>query len=334
MLGRAVLFLVGVLLTLMAGAPTAAVAAPSEATVEKAADEHGESEAKIRAILADKTTRVDKEGRIYYVDPAPAVGLPAPVENGPYPYEQTFQLHSRPGSNRVIYLDFDGETITGTAWNDSRGMPPFYAEPFSLDGDACHLQQRRAGRHPVGVAARGRGLRTVRRRRDDAGPGRCGHQPRRTSPTCSSAHVRSSPTRRRSPSTCELRRHRLPRGFRLRRRVRRMPITSQPSCSPRTSATATKNIAEAASHEVGHNLDLAHDGTATAAYYTGTRRVGADHGRRLLLAGRAVEQGRVRGREQHPGPTSRGSPPTARRCSPTTLATPPRGRSIRVPDPR
>ena len=37
----------------------------------------------------------------------------------PYPYAQTFALHSRPGSSRVIYLDFNGETITGTAWNNS-----------------------------------------------------------------------------------------------------------------------------------------------------------------------------------------------------------------------
>jgi hypothetical protein len=35
----------------------------------------------------------------------------------PYPYANTFQLHSKPGSNRVIYLDFDGEPIpANSAW--------------------------------------------------------------------------------------------------------------------------------------------------------------------------------------------------------------------------
>ena len=33
--------------------------------------------------------------------------------------------------------------------------------------------------------------------------------------------------------------------------------------------TGDKNVAEAASHEIGHSLGLSHDGTATAGYYTG-----------------------------------------------------------------
>lgn len=30
---------------------------------------------------------------------------------------QTFSLHSRPGATRKIFLDFDGHTTTGSAWN-------------------------------------------------------------------------------------------------------------------------------------------------------------------------------------------------------------------------
>jgi hypothetical protein len=29
------------------------------------------------------------------------------------------RLHSRPGSTRKIFLDFDGHTTTATAWNDA-----------------------------------------------------------------------------------------------------------------------------------------------------------------------------------------------------------------------
>ena len=36
------------------------------------------------------------------------------------PLDQTFLLHSRPGSKRTIYLDFKGATLSGTAWNASR----------------------------------------------------------------------------------------------------------------------------------------------------------------------------------------------------------------------
>src|SRR5687767_7220913 len=43
-----------------------------------------------------------------------AQALTTPV----FPYADTFKLHSLPGAQRVIYLDFDGATVSGTAWND------------------------------------------------------------------------------------------------------------------------------------------------------------------------------------------------------------------------
>lgn len=47
-----------------------------------------------------------------------------------------FKLHSQPGSPRVIYLDFNGHTTTGTNWNTSyNGGAPIVSEPFSLDAD-------------------------------------------------------------------------------------------------------------------------------------------------------------------------------------------------------
>lgn len=36
---------------------------------------------------------------------------------GPFPNDQTFLLHSRPGANHTIYLDFDGHTSVDTSWN-------------------------------------------------------------------------------------------------------------------------------------------------------------------------------------------------------------------------
>jgi hypothetical protein len=38
--------------------------------------------------------------------------LPASLAN-------TFTLHSLPGANQVIYLDFNGHTTTGTSWNST-----------------------------------------------------------------------------------------------------------------------------------------------------------------------------------------------------------------------
>jgi hypothetical protein len=117
-------------------APVAIAAKPSDAEIRKAAQVNGKTEAQIRKILTDHTAHLHPSGRMYYADQdlagtsSPTV-VPAPA----YPLEETFKLHSRRDSERVIYLDFDGETITGTGWNGSYyGTPSsFYAEPYSLD---------------------------------------------------------------------------------------------------------------------------------------------------------------------------------------------------------
>ena len=65
--------------------------------------------------------------RVVGVNNAGFVGTPA------YPLAQTFRLHSRPGSTKVLYLDFNGHTITGTAWNVDFGET-IVMPPFDIDG--------------------------------------------------------------------------------------------------------------------------------------------------------------------------------------------------------
>ena len=79
----------------------------------------------IRDLLADPLVRFTDEGRAYVVDPAaPAgVGRAAPVRGRAVaPLPQTFRLHSNPGARRTIYLDVDGTSVRGTAWNDEVGV--------------------------------------------------------------------------------------------------------------------------------------------------------------------------------------------------------------------
>ncbi|HLA85580.1 MAG TPA: clostripain-related cysteine peptidase, partial [Thermoguttaceae bacterium] len=54
----------------------------------------------------------------------------------PYPREETFLLHSNPGASKVIYLDFDGHTTTGTLWNNIYG-DPIVTPAYTLDGDSA-----------------------------------------------------------------------------------------------------------------------------------------------------------------------------------------------------
>lgn len=92
--------------------------------------------------LADETLWVDGTDQLFYVEPTTAPGVeatPTVEPAAPFPLEQTFLLHSRPGSQRVIYLDFDGETVTGTAWNNSATYATgttIDAEPYDTDGVA------------------------------------------------------------------------------------------------------------------------------------------------------------------------------------------------------
>lgn len=102
---------------------------------------NGLSEAELRShFRADATLRVDATDRLFYVEPALAApGAAAVAITTPNVFDpavdpaNAFLLHSKPGANRVIFLDFDGQLLTGTAWNNSTGGD-CTAEPYDSDG--------------------------------------------------------------------------------------------------------------------------------------------------------------------------------------------------------
>ncbi|MBN2475076.1 MAG: hypothetical protein JXB62_10740 [Pirellulales bacterium] len=87
----------------------------------------------------------DAAGNMYYFDPAPG-SLPPdllPPEpkladgdaKAPYPLSETFLLHSHPSATKVIHLDFDGHTTSGTSWNNAfTDGAPFDTPPYSYEG--------------------------------------------------------------------------------------------------------------------------------------------------------------------------------------------------------
>ncbi len=86
--------------------------------------------------------QVDAEGGIFYADrftlapAAPAQGEPvvaeAAVPVSPFPAQLRF--HSRPGAPNVLFINFSGENVSGTAWNTAqRTLIPAVA--FSTDAD-------------------------------------------------------------------------------------------------------------------------------------------------------------------------------------------------------
>ncbi|MFZ9520278.1 MAG: bluetail domain-containing putative surface protein [Silvanigrellaceae bacterium] len=58
------------------------------------------------------------------------------------PLDQTFKLHSKPDASKVIYLDFDGHTTSGTDWNSwNNGVmgTSFYSPPYNIDANSAVL---------------------------------------------------------------------------------------------------------------------------------------------------------------------------------------------------
>jgi hypothetical protein len=86
---------------------------------------------------------VDPEGGVFFVDdPLPerstaTIETPATADAAVplAPFPTSLLFHSRPGAPNVLYLNFTGETITGTAWNNSLGRTEIPAVAFSTDSD-------------------------------------------------------------------------------------------------------------------------------------------------------------------------------------------------------
>ena len=102
---------------------------------------YGKSEDEFKALLLnDGRMRIDQRGRLFAIDeltaPLPATTVSPQagslLDGTLLPLDQTFLLHSRPGAKRTIYLNFKGATLTGTAWNSSSGS--ITAPPYDIDG--------------------------------------------------------------------------------------------------------------------------------------------------------------------------------------------------------
>ncbi len=62
--------------------------------------------------------------------------LPDSPGNASFDLADTFLLHSNPGGTKTIYLDFDGQTTVGTSWNNSygNGGEPIVTPRFNFEG--------------------------------------------------------------------------------------------------------------------------------------------------------------------------------------------------------
>jgi hypothetical protein len=94
--------------------------------------------------VRDPTFHVDANGRAFVIDSAalaPSAAQVAaagtPIDHSAISTDNAFTLHSDPGSNRTIYLDFTGMDIAGTAWASSGALTGSQTNiaPYDTDGN-------------------------------------------------------------------------------------------------------------------------------------------------------------------------------------------------------
>lgn len=241
--------------------------------VDEAAGRNGMSSTRLQGLLrTDRTAWVDRAGRLFFADtvetaPSPTVTAePAPT----YPLDQTFRLHSLPGSQHTIYLDFNGAHVQDTAWNmPDVGVAERFHPGWSLDGRPGFNATERAAVQSV-----------WQRVSEDYAPFDVDVT---TEPPGQAAIDRSGPadpvfgtralisaSRNASMAMCG-------GGCGGMAYLDVFDLTTshdyyQPAWILTWSLGDTaKLIAEAVSHEVGHNFGLLHDGTTTGGYYWGRR---------------------------------------------------------------
>ena len=80
----------------------------------------------VKMCQTERTLRSDRQGRLHFVCEgllplqnaiANATTASGGTTSAAITVTDAFTLHSKPGASKVIYLDFDGHTTTGTPWN-------------------------------------------------------------------------------------------------------------------------------------------------------------------------------------------------------------------------
>jgi hypothetical protein len=237
--------------------------------LDVAADRNDLGTAELRTLLrTDETAWVDTEGRVFFIDPAPDTSV---TEEGPTPARaaplaDTFTLHSNPGASRTILLDVDGADVSGTAWNTESGVTPG-AQPAwdpAADGPAFSAAERLKVQQVWAMVAEDYAPFGVDVTTEDVGADRILRSS--SADTVYGTRVLVTPSDDAFATICQ----RSCGGVAYVNAFAQTGGALQPAwVFPQALGDQAKSVAEAASHEAGHNLSLQHDGLSTQDYYTG-----------------------------------------------------------------
>jgi hypothetical protein len=215
------------------------------------------------------TLKVDDDGGVFYGDtllPDPAKAdavarLDTLTDNAASQetLANAFSLHSRPGSANVVYLDFDGATLSGTAWNNTYSV--LNALPYNIEGDGATFSD----------LERTRIVDIWHRVAEDFAPWDIDvttEKPAVFTPTTGTILVTHSVDANGHIVNCSS-----CGGVAYVNVFGRSNYHTYYSPAlvffDKLGGGGETYVAEAASHEFGHNLGLSHDGTSATAYYGG-----------------------------------------------------------------
>lgn len=236
------------------------------------ASHHRLTEDRLRELFTtDPDLWTDRDGRLYFAEShvppfelAPATAESLNASAALVPLDQTFLLHSRPSATRKVFLDFDGHTTSGTSWRDIKdGDSTFVTPPYDFDGVSAsfsnleleriqYIWQRVAedfAPFDVDITTEDPGLEGLRK----TSSGDLAYGVRVCIGGASTDWYSTS-------------------GYGGVAYIGSFDWNSDTPCYVWENNLGNGNekyVAEAISHEVGHTLDLYHDGTSTVGYYEG-----------------------------------------------------------------
>jgi PKD repeat protein len=203
--------------------------------------------------------RVDRAGGVFYEDPiaeeAEEAGEPGSVLEE-VTFAEAFALHSKPGASRTVYLDMDGHVVSGTIWNGS--ADPLHMRPYDTNGDDGVFTQGELD----DIAE------VWKRVAEDFAPYDIDvttEEPESFGPNVGQILVTRKADQFGNPIySCNC------------GGVAYVGVWGnsnypyyQPALVFLDGVGGPHNISEAASHELGHNLNLSHDGATGTSYYSG-----------------------------------------------------------------
>ncbi len=215
--------------------------------------------------------RVDASGGVFYEDPVfgdhqfedstfeNSQGESATAEPSLEQITQAdaFTLHSKLGATRTVYLDMDGHQVSGTIWNNS-SAPILYMRPYDTDGNEANFSPSELN----DIAE------TWKRVAEDFAP--YDIDVTTEQPASFDANTGHILVTRKADEYGNLIYNCNCGGVAYVNVWGRSNYSYyQPALVFLDGVGGPHNIAEAASHELGHNLSLSHDGTNSVGYYSG-----------------------------------------------------------------